>query len=70
MDDKIGASLEECLYSRVEGGIDELEHASISSNEPALTSTPSKTENTEKGTVSWRHKNMQCHKTDLNKKII
>jgi hypothetical protein len=48
MDDKIGASSEECLYSGVEGGINVLEHASIASNKPALTST-SNTENTEKG---------------------
>jgi hypothetical protein len=33
----------------VEGGIDMLEHASVSSNEPAFTSTPPNTENTEKG---------------------
>jgi hypothetical protein len=31
MDDKIGASLEECRA--VEGGIDVLEHVSVSSNE-------------------------------------
>jgi hypothetical protein len=49
MDDKIGTSLEKCLYSGVEGGIDVLEHALISSIEAALTSTPSNTEKTEKG---------------------
>jgi hypothetical protein len=51
MDDKIGASLEECLYSGVEGGIDVLNQL--------LTSN---TENAEKGMLEIT--NWQCHKPE------
>jgi hypothetical protein len=39
IDDEIGASLKESLYTEVEGEIGVLELTSISSNEPALRST-------------------------------